>query len=44
MKKLTLLLNIALLTIGLQAAAQTEIPKGFEKASIVLTDGSTFEG
>ena len=44
MKKLTLLLNIALLTIGLQVAAQTAIPKGFEKASIVLTDGSTLEG
>jgi hypothetical protein len=44
MKKLTMLLNIALLTIGLQAAAQKEIPKGFEKATIVLSDGSTLEG
>lgn len=44
MKKLLLLLNLAILTLGLTANAQTEIPKGFEKASLVLTDGSTLVG
>jgi hypothetical protein len=35
---------MAILTFGLTASAQTDIPKGFEKATIVLSDGSTLEG
>jgi hypothetical protein len=44
MRTITLALTVILCTILLQAAAQTEIPKGYQKGSLVLADGSVSTG
>lgn len=44
MKKILLLLNIAMLGFGFHTFSQTEIPKGFEKGNITLANGTNVFG
>ncbi len=44
MRTITLALSFILSNILMQAAAQTEIPKGYQKGSLVLADGSVSTG
>jgi hypothetical protein len=44
MKKMLLLLNIAILSFGFSSIGQTDIPKGFEKGNITLANGTSVSG
>jgi hypothetical protein len=44
MKKLLLLLNIAILSFSFQSKAQSEIPKDFEKGTVTLANGNLVSG
>jgi hypothetical protein len=44
MKSLTILAAVAILTVSLSSVHAQEVPKGFEKGTVTLTDGSTVSG